>query len=85
MGIRPAPVVMDVHVPERGHKERRQAVVEVSVAGIEREPCVADKVKVGGCPQVEIVHVRHVLERELNRAFGCSTPEFLQGCPELPV
>ena len=78
VGIFSAVVVVNVHVGEAGFQEFGQAVVEIRVAGIKGEAGGSDEPDIFRGPQVEEVHVSHVLKQEREREIGCGVADLTQ-------
>src|SRR5208337_2904992 len=78
-------IVVDVHVADPHSEKSRQAPVEVRMPDIKGERCPVNDREVFRGPQVEEVHVPHVLEREGERELAGSTGKLGEGFSELAV
>jgi hypothetical protein len=70
VGIFSAVVVMNVHVGEAGFQEFGQAMVEIRVAAIKGKAGGSNEPDIFGGPQVEEIHVPHILKPEREREIG---------------
>jgi hypothetical protein len=55
------------------------------MAGVEGKPASFNTIEVTRGPQVEKIHVPHVLKPEGERKFACGVAELMEGLFELPV